>query len=54
MTELRYIEVELRSLIRDLEVNKAHCPDDWDACDERTLDLQKRIYRLFFCGDVNL
>ena len=48
MTELEYIKMELKQLIRSLEINKAHCPDDWDDCDERTLELQKRIYRLFF------
>lgn len=28
MTELKSIEPDLKLLIRDLEVNKAHCPDD--------------------------
>ena len=54
MTELEYIKTELRQLIKALEINKAHCPDDWDCCDERILDLQKRIYALFFeTGDKN-
>ena len=48
MTELEYLKRELKNLIRDLEVNKSHCPYDWDDCDERMLDLQKRIYALFF------
>ena len=48
MTELEYIELDLEQLIRELEISKAHCPDDWDDCDERILDLQKRVYKLFF------
>ena len=48
MTQLDAIELDLKILIRDLETSKASRPDDWDDCDERVLDLQKRIYRLFF------
>ena len=48
MTEMNDIELELRMFIRNLEINKKHCPDDWDDCDERILDLQKRIYALLF------
>ena len=48
MTEIEYLKIELKNLIHDLEINKAHCPDAWDDCDDRILDLQKRIYALFF------
>lgn len=48
MTEIDYIKLELRNLILNLRISRASCPDDWDPCDERILDLLKRIYSLLF------